>query len=1118
MSSSRSSTFRSVGSRRSNGHSEAGQAALAIILGIVLVMVTVPLVADLLITGQQAVVQTSQNQQQALQAAQAGLVDFDNHVAVNPYYAAAPPLGYCSANGTGANSFIDLSTLQEIRKCASGTTDPNDPGFSNAFDPNCTTSSAIAPLTTPPAAYTYGWDLLSGSKSAGSLNAEYQFVVDSRDVTSTTIAAGTATAYVFVTGRSGSSGHYACRSIKAAVNVLNPNSTTSTTLSTWLPPTVSPPPPPPTTGYQTVTFNIVGGSGAAGGAGFLVKGGTGGFAGTATGTFVFPNDFPGTTTPIYFGYQVGLAGSLKPKSGNGGGTGYAAGGAAGGDSGGGGGATAFCIMPSTSISQGTCLSTWPVCPSITSFVSGSIPTGGCILSIAAGGGGGGEANFLLKAGNGGNGGQAPTSGTPGQDLIGLTLNNGGKAATSSAAGVGGNGGWLIFPTKNGGNGSGPGTGTGGYGATYGLGNDGGGGGAGYWGGGGGGAGLLIDGGGGGGGGFSWSLPTTGTWDNYLPTGGAGGPVTVGYGTAPTAGNGKGSISVTTQSAQAVTTTYPTTCSGTTQNGPQTAAAPTLAGATWTSVNVVLAGGGGGGGAVPPEKSTQPYSEPGGVGGYIGGTNGSANGQVTINISGSGSTTAPTLTYETGCGGGAGAAAATASTVASGDNAKTLAQVATAGVLDVASSTSFIAAGRVSVVASGGTAVLAYTGVGTGTLTGVTVVSGTTTWTLATNNVVTQVTTVAAGDNGVALSALAGTLDVASSTGFNTAGQVSVVASGGTAVLAYTGTGTGTLTGVTIVSGTATWTLATNNAVTQLASAGAGGQGFGTGGSGGVGTNTGTAANGGKAASGAGGGASVSVPRHDLQWQPCELRDGSFDCDWLCTRQLRVAAEAAPKALRTGRALLLPVPVGQAGEAEQTGLARRDRTNQAHCGPTTITRGTGRETALFLPISAEAAGLRTQLPQSATRTATALRVARRPAQVGLQGAEARKRWPVAADRAQAVVRAAQRATHRPVERARTRAANPEAAEAVAATQVVALVVAERAADTAAAVAVLSSTDIPTTRALPATRAQRSLTQEARRRRSASRRPPRHSYPPCRLSVAPDLRRQALVPPAPAECRC
>ncbi len=117
-------------------------------------------------------------------------------------------------------------------------------------------------------------------------------------------------------------------------------------------------------------------------------------------------------------------------------------------------------------------------------------------------------------------------------------------------------------------------------------------------------------------------------------------------------------------------------------------------------------------------------------------------------------------------------------------------------------------------------------------------------------------TVASGDNGTALSALGGTLDVASSTSFTPTGQVAVVASGGTAVLAYTGTGTGTLTGVTVVSGTTSWTLATGKTVTQEGTAGAGGGGFGAGGAGAVGTNTGTAANGGRAASGGGGGATV----------------------------------------------------------------------------------------------------------------------------------------------------------------------------------------------------------------------------------------------------------------------
>lgn len=82
--------------------------------------------------------------------------------------------------------------------------------------------------------------------------------------------------------------------------------------------------------------------------------------------------------------------------------------------------------------------------------------------------------------------------------------------------------------------------------------------------------------------------------------------------------------------------------------------------------------------------------------------------------------------------------------------------------------------------------------------------------------VTPTTTVTSGDNGVAISAIdkSGTLDVASSTAFPTTGQVSVLTSGGSAVLAYTGTGTGTFTGITLVSGTSTWKLSTGNVATQ----------------------------------------------------------------------------------------------------------------------------------------------------------------------------------------------------------------------------------------------------------------------------------------------------------------
>ena len=97
--------------------------------------------------------------------------------------------------------------------------------------------------------------------------------------------------------------------------------------------------------------------------------------------------------------------------------------------------------------------------------------------------------------------------------------------------------------------------SGGAGATYALGGDGGGGGGGYYGGGGGGAGFLIVGGGGGGGGINWSQ----SWTDLNGT-----AATFTNGTAPAGTkNGSASLSVTTESNNAVTTTYITGCAGTT---------------------------------------------------------------------------------------------------------------------------------------------------------------------------------------------------------------------------------------------------------------------------------------------------------------------------------------------------------------------------------------------------------------------------------------------------------------------------------------------------------------------------------------------------------------------------
>ena len=75
------------------------------------------------------------------------------------------------------------------------------------------------------------------------------------------------------------------------------------------------------------------------------------------------------------------------------------------------------------------------------------------------------------------------------------------------------------------------------------------------------------------------------------------------------------------------------------------------------------------------------------------------------------------------------------------------------------------------------------------------------------------TTVAAGSNGATLSSLVGgALNVASTTGFGATGDIIVTTSSGTAELSYTGTTATTFSGIAIVTGTGTSTVATGNAV------------------------------------------------------------------------------------------------------------------------------------------------------------------------------------------------------------------------------------------------------------------------------------------------------------------
>lgn len=80
------------------------------------------------------------------------------------------------------------------------------------------------------------------------------------------------------------------------------------------------------------------------------------------------------------------------------------------------------------------------------------------------------------------------------------------------------------------------------------------------------------------------------------------------------------------------------------------------------------------------------------------------------------------------------------------------------------------------------------------------------------------TTVASGSTGQQIGSLTSSeLLVASTTGFNSSGRINVTTSGGQAILAYTSTtggATPSFNGITIVSGTSTWTVTTGAAVTS----------------------------------------------------------------------------------------------------------------------------------------------------------------------------------------------------------------------------------------------------------------------------------------------------------------
>ncbi len=424
---------------------EQGQALLVVIAitaGVVLLLAGV----QLSVVGQTQIASRTELSQKALQAAEAGVNDYQAWVdASTGKWAYAED--YCSSGVHWSETATNPPT-----QC-SKTPDPNNPAFSGKFDPKCTTSTANFHSGLPGQKTYIGWEVDS---TATGISQEFQYVVDSRMASSTTKPY----VHVFVTGRAGQSDRYTCTTLKLGltgpvdqvlakpVTILPAVSCTGTTKKLA---------PPHTAKYMEI--QATGGNGAEGGNGgglFTTGGGKGGNGETATAIY------NATTVYVNAGCQAGSTSQITE-----GGGGFAPGGSlpSTGDAGGGGGASAVCTVTPCKATN----------PNITSANLAST-----VYMIAGGGGGGGESFLFATGGNGGNGGNTHTVGTQ------FSKGNGGTGGFFSSGGGGGTG-TAFSPQGK------PGTKTG-------LGGDGGGGGGGYVGGSGGTSGWS---GGGGGAGESW---------------------------------------------------------------------------------------------------------------------------------------------------------------------------------------------------------------------------------------------------------------------------------------------------------------------------------------------------------------------------------------------------------------------------------------------------------------------------------------------------------------------------------------------------------------------------------------------------------------------------------------
>jgi len=435
---------------------------LIIVIAVVAVAAIVLGALEVSVIGDAKLAATSTSQEQALQAAETGLADYETNVngsASQWQYAMA----YCSSG-----------TFECAPNGTDTAPDPQNAAYSGIPDPSCTTSAYNATQGTEGSDNYFGWETVHGSSSGG-YSEQFQYIVDSSKAT--TLGGYV---HIWITGRAGNSGRYTCSTIKALYNgpqlttvntvQLSPASCSGSTI-----PVVA---PTAATTIARVLIEATGGTGQTGGSGGLgAGGGVGGLGETVEATYAATN---ASTLYVNLGCQGGSNTTITQ-----GGPGFAPGGAlpSNGDAGGGGGATAVCA--------------------ITPCTSANITTANLAneMYMVAGGGGGGGEGILGFSGAGGKGGNGVTTTvTSGVAENGSNGSNASGWFNDGNPGLGGAGGKATSGFSPAG-----GAGTKSSGGFFNFNTDGGGGGAGYNGASGGGVGF-----GGGGGGAGASFYNTNT--------------------------------------------------------------------------------------------------------------------------------------------------------------------------------------------------------------------------------------------------------------------------------------------------------------------------------------------------------------------------------------------------------------------------------------------------------------------------------------------------------------------------------------------------------------------------------------------------------------------------------